>query len=78
MLASVLKSEKAIKVNIEIVRTFVYMRQYALSYKDLAERLTLLEGKFSDISQVINYLLNKYRQAEEFKDRKRIGFKQER
>ena len=57
MLASILKSEKAIKVNIEIVRTFVLIREYALSYKDLAERLAELEERFSDINQAINYLL---------------------
>jgi len=75
MLASILKSEKAIEVNIEIVRTFVLMREYALSYKDLAERLAELEGRFSDISQAIHYLLSKDEQTEEFKSRKRIGYK---
>ena len=75
MLASILRSEKAIKVNIEIVRTFVLMRQYALTYKDLANRLTELEGRFTDISQAINYLLSKDKQSEDLKNRKRIGYK---
>lgn len=44
MLASVLRSSKAIEVNIQIVRAFVYLRQYALTYKELADRLKKLEG----------------------------------
>lgn len=75
MLASVLKSPKAIEVNIQIVRAFVYMRQYALSNKDLADRLTELEGQFSDVTEAINYLLQKDDQEIELKERTRIGFK---
>ena len=37
MLASILNSPKAIEVNISIVRAFVFIRQYALSHKDLTE-----------------------------------------
>ena len=37
MLASILNSPKAIEVNISIVRAFVFIRQYALSHKDLKE-----------------------------------------
>ena len=39
MLASVLKSEKAIEVNIQIVRAFVTLRQYALGYAELNQKL---------------------------------------
>ncbi len=39
MLASVLKSEKAILVNIAIMRAFVFIRQYAMNHKDLSEKL---------------------------------------
>jgi hypothetical protein len=35
MLSNVLKSDKAILVNIAIMRAFVFIRQYALNYKDL-------------------------------------------
>jgi len=75
MLASVLRSEKAIDVNIQIVRAFVYLRQYALTYNDLANRLEELEGKFTDVSQAINYLLKKDKEETTLKKRKRIGFK---
>lgn len=45
MLSSVLNSPRAIDVNIEIMRTFVRVRQLALVHSDLAERLTELEQK---------------------------------
>ncbi len=46
MLSSVLNSEKAIQINIQIIDTFVKMRQWALENKELAERLTELERYF--------------------------------
>lgn len=39
MLASILKSDKAVKMNIEIVRAFIALRQYALHYRDLADEI---------------------------------------
>jgi len=75
MLSSILKSPKAIEVNIQIVRAFVYLRQYALSHKDLAERLRALEGKFTDVTQAINYLLQKDKQEIKQKERKPVGYK---
>ncbi len=53
MLSSVLKSKKAIQMNISIMRAFVMMRQWALSHQELSEKLTALEQqygqKFKDI-----------------------------
>lgn len=46
MLSSVLKSEKAIQINIQIMDTFVTMRQWALENKDLAKRISELEHYF--------------------------------
>ena len=57
MLASILKSEKAIEVNIQIVRAFVILRQYALGYAELNQKLEtfMLETnmQFSDIYQAL-------------------------
>jgi hypothetical protein len=39
MLSSVLKSKLAIQINISIMRAFVMMRQWSLTYHELAERL---------------------------------------
>ena len=46
MLSSVLRSEKAIQINIQIMNTFVKMRQWAIENKDLANRLAELENYF--------------------------------
>jgi hypothetical protein len=79
MLSSVLKSKKALHVNIAIMRAFVFIRQYALTHKDLTDKLKELESKynkqFKDVYEAINYLLQKDKEEEEPKERKRIGFK---
>ena len=46
MLSSVLNSEKAIQINIQIMNTFVQMRQWAMENKDLARRVAELENYF--------------------------------
>jgi hypothetical protein len=78
MLSGILNSAKAIEVNIAIMRAFVFIRQYALSHKDLTDKLKELENKydtqFSDIYQALNYLLEKDKQEMDQKQRKRIGY----
>ncbi len=74
MLSGVLNSDKAISMNIAIMRAFVMVRQYALTYKDLTERLKEIEGKFTDVYEALNYLLDKDKLQTEQKERKRIGF----
>ena len=46
MLSSVLNSEKAIQVNIAIMRAFVLMRQYALNIQELALKIQELEKTY--------------------------------
>lgn len=46
MLSSVLRSERAIQINIQIMDTFVQMRQWAIENKDMAQRLSELEHYF--------------------------------
>jgi len=46
MLSSVLKSPRAIQVNIHIMRAFVAMRKYAVTHEDLAKRIDELEQKY--------------------------------
>ncbi len=79
MLSSILKSAKAVEVNISIMRAFVFIRQYALSHKDLTGKLKKMERKynrkFNDVYEAINYLLQKDKQETEQQKRKRIGFK---
>ncbi|MBO6087997.1 ORF6N domain-containing protein [bacterium] len=51
MLATVLNSEKAIQINIQIIDTFVSMRKWAVENKDLSRRLTELEHYFIEHCQ---------------------------
>jgi len=80
MLSGILNSTKAIKVNIAIMRAFVFTRQIAMQHIDLNKQLKELEIKFNkqfkDIFDALNYLLNKEKQIEDQKKRKRIGFLQ--
>jgi|SRR5579862_1318186 len=48
MLSSVLKSERAVSVNIAIMRAFIAARRAAASHADLRDRLTALEQKYDD------------------------------
>ena len=45
MLSSVLNSERAVQVNIAIMRAFVRLRELAASHKDVLRRLDEMEGK---------------------------------
>lgn len=78
MLASVLRSTKAVKMNISIVRAFIALRQIAWQHKELAEKLTQLESKnnkqFKEIYQALNHLIDKKQIEENFSKRQRIGF----
>jgi ORF6N domain len=75
MLSSVLRSEKAVQINIAIMRTFVAIRQYAFGYKDLKDKLDELEArydnKFDDVYEVLDQLLSSKN------ERKEIGFKKD-
>ena len=79
MLSSVLNSDKAIQVNIAIMRAFVFIRQYALTNKDLTDKLKELETKynkqFKDVYEAINYLLKDTKQKKQQAERTKIGYK---
>ena len=53
MLSSVLNSERAVKVNIEIMRAFVRLRQMLASNADLARKLDALEKKYDAQFRVV-------------------------
>ena len=79
MLSSVLRNKKAIQINISIMRAFVMMRQWALNHQELSARLDELEQeygqKFSDIEQLLNYLIQQDQKQAQQPPRDRIGFK---
>ncbi|KKQ60240.1 MAG: hypothetical protein US82_C0043G0007 [Parcubacteria group bacterium GW2011_GWC1_38_22] len=74
MLSSVLKSEKAIQVNIQIIRTFTKIKEMIISNKELRRKIEEMEGKydakFATIFKVITRLITDPERANE----KKIGF----
>jgi len=76
MLSSVLNSKQAIKVNIEIMRTFGKIREYALSNKELFDKIKELERKYNGQFNEVFKALNELRlRKSEMENRKLIGFK---
>lgn len=73
MLSSVLRSKRAVQVNIEIMRAFVRLRQMVSTYKRLEKRLDALEerydGQFKIVFEAIRALMN-----DPEKPKKPIGF----
>ena len=76
MLSSVLRSKRAVKVNIEIVRAFVQLRKMIVTHEELARKLSELETQFEGhdekiqaIFKVIHELINP-----DNKPQKKIGF----
>lgn len=90
MLASILKSKKAIEINIAIVRAFIAMRHFANSHKDLFEQINDLrkemqtrlgehDTQLAAIYDALENLLDKKEEEQEerqkWKEREPIGFK---
>jgi len=70
MLSSVLKSERAIEMNIIIMRAFVKIRNLIYSYKDLAEKVEKHSRQIGKIFEI----LGKMKKTEN-EERQEIGFK---
>lgn len=79
MLSSVLRSKIAIEINISIMRAFVALRQYALGYAELSQRLEsfMLETnmQFNEVYQALTELAS-IKELED-KPRKRVGYVQD-
>ncbi|MFX0199056.1 MAG: ORF6N domain-containing protein [Candidatus Hodarchaeota archaeon] len=73
MLSSVLKSERAIEVNIAIMRTFVQLRQMLTTHKDLARKLVALEKKYNEEFKIVFEAIHELMTPPE-KPRRKIGF----
>lgn len=80
MLSSVLNSDKAVQVNIEIMRAFVQLRKFLQSNESLATKLKELEKetkeRFEEQQEQINLIFEAIKQLikEETKPKKQIGF----
>lgn len=77
MLSSVLNSELAIKMSVQIIETFVQLRKLANNYEEIMNKINQMESQnneqFSEIYEVLQRLLSK----PEEKPRKKIGYNAE-
>ena len=73
MLSSVLNSERAVEVNIEIMRAFVRLRKLMASQEDLWRKIMALEKKYDRKFRLVFDAINALAQPEE-QEKKRIGF----
>ena len=71
MLSSVLNSETAIQVNIQIIRIFARLREMLATHNDIVDRLYRVEYKLTEHNDKIVLIFEYLKQ---FKERKRIGY----
>ena len=74
MLSSVLRSERAVRVNIEIMRAFVQLRQMLASHADLARKLAALEKKYDAQFKIVFDAIRELTVPPEPSRKRRIGF----
>jgi DNA-binding PadR family transcriptional regulator len=82
MLASILKSKKAVQMNIAIVRAFIALKQFAINYRELADQIKELKDttdnhnvQLNQIYNALENLLDEKVEQKKWEDRERIGFK---
>ena len=75
MLSSVLNSERAVQVNIEIMRAFVKLRELLSSHKDLALKLAEMEKKYDSQFKVVFDAIRELMTPIEPPSKPRIGFR---
>jgi phage regulator Rha-like protein len=82
MLSGIINSDKAIKMNIAIMRAFVEIRRTIMNNKNIAGKLKSLEDKLGEhdvqlnqIYDAIENLMDKKVEQETWQERRRIGFK---
>ncbi len=73
MLSSVLKSKRAIQVNIEIMRAFVKLKEILSTHKDLAKKLNEMENKYDSQFKIVFDAIRELMIHPE-KTKRKIGF----
>ena len=76
MLSSVLKSERAIQVNIQIMRTFTRIREMVLTHQDLKKKIEAMERKYDQQFNVVFEAMKQLLEPTK-KSIKKIGFQNE-
>jgi hypothetical protein len=82
MLSSVLKSEKAVKMNIAIIRAFIALKKFAIDYSDIREQVEILKNRLGEhdiqLNQIydsIENLLDAKIEQRKWEERSPIGFR---
>ena len=73
MLSSVLNSERAIRVNIEIIKAFVTLRKLLVRHKDLKKKIEEMESKYDEQFRVVFEAIRQLFSEDE-KLKRKIGF----
>jgi hypothetical protein len=74
MLSSVLRSKRAILVNINIMRAFVALRRVALTYTDLKRKIETMENKYDDKFKLVFEALKRLLEPPPVPEKPKIGF----
>lgn len=74
MLSSVLRSRRAVRVNIEIMRAFVRLRQMLASHTELARKLAELEEKYDAQFKVVFDAIRELMTPPDSRQKRPIGF----
>jgi len=75
MLSTVLNSERAVQVNIAIMRAFVQLREIAVTHKDLLQKVNEMEKKYDENFRVVFAALKRLMEPPPAPTKRRIGFK---
>ena len=89
MLSGVLRSSKAVQINIAIMRAFVALRRYAMTFDELAAKIISHDKELADINEVLRWLgeenqtrsdeiaawQNDREKPDDWENRRRIGYK---
>jgi hypothetical protein len=73
MLSSVLRSERAIQVNIQIMRAFTQLRQMLSTHEELKQKIEAMEKKYDQQFQIIFEAIKQLLETDE-KPKKKIGY----
>ncbi len=73
MLSSVLNSDRAIQVNIQIMRTFTRLREMLLSHSELRQKIEAMENKYDNQFKVVFKVIKELLEPPQ-KPRHKIGF----
>jgi hypothetical protein len=77
MLSSVLRSKRAIRVNIQIMRAFIKLRQMYISHEGLKRKIAAMERKYDKQFQIVFEAIKQLIEQDE-KPKKKIGYIKER